>query len=250
MTQKIHLSQLVAKCVEILEKDPQELVNDIKEHGEEAINALVAFYFFDQMYNIDEKTPQETDDAVDSLFAAIKMIADMEKPSLGLKPMWLHNEERLKEINEAISRYGEAGMDIPDEWIGEMQSLQAYVNGREEEKRLRNIERSKQVKIVVGERGSGKTTLLLQVSAETQNTIVCFSESECRRLIKEAEQMGLNIPNPVTLEDVLEGRFRPLSIPNRSLLIDNVDLIIDGLFAQNNCKLAAMSITNYGEGDE
>jgi len=45
-----------------------------------------------------------------------------EKPPLGLRPKWLADSERVKEIREAISRYWDAGKKVPEAWIEEIQS--------------------------------------------------------------------------------------------------------------------------------
>lgn len=45
------------------------------------------------------------------------------KPPLGLMPLWLWEEHRLKEIGAAIERYKEAVKEIPQEWINEQYDL-------------------------------------------------------------------------------------------------------------------------------
>lgn len=57
-----------------------------------------------------------------------------EKPPLGLKPIWVHHEERLQEIKDAIKRYDDAKKDVPAEWINEAQTLQAWIYGRNKDK--------------------------------------------------------------------------------------------------------------------
>ena len=47
----------------------------------------------------------------------------MEKPVLGLKPRYLHDEERQEAIRAAIYRYVEAGKDIPNEWLDEYSEI-------------------------------------------------------------------------------------------------------------------------------
>lgn len=47
----------------------------------------------------------------------------IEKPPLGLMPMFIHHEQRLTEINEAISRYITANLPIPKEWLNERETL-------------------------------------------------------------------------------------------------------------------------------
>ena len=41
------------------------------------------------------------------------------KPPLGLRPEFVVLEHRQKEIQEAVTRYMEAGVDIPKEWTTE-----------------------------------------------------------------------------------------------------------------------------------
>lgn len=43
------------------------------------------------------------------------------KPPLGLKPEYLWNEDRLKQIIEALQRYSEAGEELPIAWLIELQ---------------------------------------------------------------------------------------------------------------------------------
>ena len=45
------------------------------------------------------------------------------KPPIGLKPKWIHEEERKTEILDAMERYSEAGLPIPKEWIEELREL-------------------------------------------------------------------------------------------------------------------------------
>jgi hypothetical protein len=62
------------------------------------------------------------------------MEAEIKKPPLGLIPKWLRQEERLKEIREAMLRYLEADVEIPEEWIEEfleLRKLKLNQNGTE-----------------------------------------------------------------------------------------------------------------------
>ncbi len=45
------------------------------------------------------------------------------KPPIGLVPKFIRQEQRLKEVKEAINRYFEAGLEIPTEWIEEYNEL-------------------------------------------------------------------------------------------------------------------------------
>ena len=45
------------------------------------------------------------------------------KPPLGLKPKWIHDGQRIREIFEAMERFSDAGEPIPREWIDELREL-------------------------------------------------------------------------------------------------------------------------------
>ena len=50
-----------------------------------------------------------------------------EKPMpLGVKPLWLHNEDRLGMIKESIDRYQQGSYAVPEEWIEERKELETY----------------------------------------------------------------------------------------------------------------------------
>lgn len=46
-----------------------------------------------------------------------------QKPPLGLRPRFIVAEHRVREIDEAIQRYAEAGWDIPAAWVEERADL-------------------------------------------------------------------------------------------------------------------------------
>ena len=52
-----------------------------------------------------------------------------DKPPLGIKPRWVLDKEREKEIMEAIGRYVKAGVQVPKEWVKELADLMS--NGGE-----------------------------------------------------------------------------------------------------------------------
>jgi hypothetical protein len=54
-------------------------------------------------------------------------MTDTTKPPLGLKPRWLHEEQRLAEVREALERYEGLIDPPPDEWLGEYKWLTARV---------------------------------------------------------------------------------------------------------------------------
>ena len=50
-------------------------------------------------------------------------MSELQKPQLGLKPRWIHDSERAKEILDAMARYTDANMSVPNKWIKELQDL-------------------------------------------------------------------------------------------------------------------------------
>ncbi|MCP5063608.1 MAG: hypothetical protein GY936_14270 [Ignavibacteriae bacterium] len=59
------------------------------------------------------------DDWAKQLNLAIVSHSDIKKPPLGLKPKWIHDQQRQNEIMAAINRYLEAGKIPPKEWVTE-----------------------------------------------------------------------------------------------------------------------------------
>lgn len=52
------------------------------------------------------------------------------KPPLGVKPRWLHDEERLKDLGGAIYRYLNEQYPITLDWIKEYNELISRRNGK------------------------------------------------------------------------------------------------------------------------
>lgn len=46
-----------------------------------------------------------------------------ERSPLGLKPKYIHDEERLKAVQQAIHRYAIRTLEIPIEWVEEYNEL-------------------------------------------------------------------------------------------------------------------------------
>lgn len=63
-----------------------------------------------------------------------------ERYPLGIKPRWVHDEERLAEIQRAIGRYQATGNPVPAEWIEENNELFARLNARKETQRVSTAE--------------------------------------------------------------------------------------------------------------
>jgi len=60
----------------------------------------------------------------------MKAVTKIKRPPLGIMPLWLHNEIRLKELNKAISRYKKAKLELNKEWLEEALELKKYLKER------------------------------------------------------------------------------------------------------------------------
>lgn len=86
--------------------------------------------------------------------------------------------------------------------------------------------------VIVGKGASGKTAELIERSAESGIYILVANRKRAEMLVKQAKDMKLYIPFPVTLEEWLrsDNRFHGSSIRHDGLLIDDIDDVIKELF--------------------
>jgi hypothetical protein len=52
------------------------------------------------------------------------------KPPIGIMPKYLHQEQRRRELKEAIERYLDAGLVVNEDWIKEYNELTLTINNR------------------------------------------------------------------------------------------------------------------------
>ncbi len=106
-----------------------------------------------------------------------------------------------------------------------------------EEQEDMEAQENKKMKLINGEavfmktyiipRGKGKTTELIKKSAETGDYIVCHGLDEANRIQYEAQQMGLDIPLPITYAEFVEKRYQGRNISG--FLIDNLEMFLQYL---------------------
>jgi hypothetical protein len=80
--------------------------------------------------------------------------------------------------------------------------------------------------IIIKPKGGGKTTEAIRLSAKHWYYIVCLSRNEAYRISKEAQKLDLDIPFPLSFEDLVLGRF---SSNIDGFIIDNVDMLLQQL---------------------
>ena len=87
------------------------------------------------------------------------------------------------------------------------------------------------MQITIGERCSGKTTKLIKRSAAEGSYILVATKCQAEKIAKQAREMGFDIPYPVTVEDYFKYKFRGSDITRKGILIDEVDLVLQYIFA-------------------
>ena len=93
------------------------------------------------------------------------------------------------------------------------------------------------MKIIRADRGKGKTIALIKQAARDKSYILCHSRSAAKYIYDTALSMGLNIPYPITVDDI------PLRGYRGDILIDEIDYILPQLLgAQVNTITTSASI--------
>jgi hypothetical protein len=81
--------------------------------------------------------------------------------------------------------------------------------------------------IIVRGRQGGKTTELIRRSAESGCYIVCTDHRRAWQIKRQAEDLGLSIPFPLTTSEWQKRAYHPPGV--RGLLFDDLDRIIQGM---------------------
>lgn len=87
------------------------------------------------------------------------------------------------------------------------------------------------MKIIYKSRGEGKTTELVKMSASTGIPILC---KNIRYIIDIANELGLNIPEPITIKD-----YTPFS--NEKILVDDAEYVLEHLIGRIECMTISKS---------
>lgn len=97
-------------------------------------------------------------------------------------------------------------------------------------------------KLILGDRQSGKTTELIKESARTGAYIVVSCKNEARNVFMSAKELGLNIPFPLTVADVMSES--PSSyIFQKGILIDDLERVISHLLRYITIHAATVDCT-------
>ena len=98
------------------------------------------------------------------------------------------------------------------------------------------------IKIIYKGRGTGKTTQLLYSSDTTRIPIVVATLAHKKYLIMQALELGLNIPEPLTVLDVQDSLRGNRHI--QTCYVDNAESVLRSLLGVD---ISAISISNTEE---
>ncbi|EAD6849635.1 replicase [Listeria monocytogenes] len=85
--------------------------------------------------------------------------------------------------------------------------------------------------IIIGGKRTGKTTKIIQLSAENGRYILVKDKNEADNLAKLAIKLGLNIPYPVTIQEVGNGKLEGSIIRRDGLYVDNALDLLEQIIA-------------------
>jgi len=98
--------------------------------------------------------------------------------------------------------------------------------------------------MIVRPRGGGKTTEIIKHAAKNFSYIVCMSVKECDRVAAQAREMKVDIPFPITFQELTESRWHPAGV--KSLAIDNAEMLLQQLCRG---KMSAFTINSEATDD-
>lgn len=99
------------------------------------------------------------------------------------------------------------------------------------------------MQITIGEKRSG-TTKLIKRSAAEGSYILVATKRQANNIFKQASEMGIKIPFPVTIDDYFNHKFRGTDIDRKGILIDDVDLVLQHIFA--DILIHEVTLTDHG----
>ena len=97
------------------------------------------------------------------------------------------------------------------------------------------------MKLIYSARGGGKTTRLIKEAKRLKgyNLIICRDRKEAMRLWKEIVNKKYNLPQPITFDEFVKGRYQGNNI--NAFLIDNVDMLLQ--YIAGGVKIHAITFT-------
>lgn len=85
------------------------------------------------------------------------------------------------------------------------------------------------MKIINLPRGYGKTTRLLYASEFNNTPILCVNRDAKQHLLDSAKRLNLEIPEPITVYDLMTEGFVNTSFRDMDILIDEAPMVLQHL---------------------
>ena len=99
------------------------------------------------------------------------------------------------------------------------------------------------MKIINLPRAKGKTTRLLYASEFQEIPILCVNDRYKEYLIDAAEELGLKIPEPISVTEVVSNRLRGNNIGDNGVLVDEAPMVLQSLLNSFGLKGEVKAIT-------
>lgn len=98
-------------------------------------------------------------------------------------------------------------------------------------------------------RGQGKTTKLLYASEFQDAPIVCSTYMQKKYLIDKSNELKLNIPEPITIDEIISNKVKGTESVNKNLLVDEAPWVLQLLLNHLGMKgkIEAITLTKGGK---
>ena len=93
--------------------------------------------------------------------------------------------------------------------------------------------------VIVKPRSAGKSWDILHLAQEDFSYIVCPTLADVQRLWRQALELGLHIPQPITRDEFVHRRYNGGGV--RSFVIDDIDRCVQGM---TTVEVRAISLTD------
>ena len=102
------------------------------------------------------------------------------------------------------------------------------------------------MKIINLGRGTGKTTRLLYASEFQDVPILCATFENKKYLKLRAKELKLDIPEPITISELLNSETKNKSLNGRDVLVDEIHWVLQCLLMEinNGGRIIAATITS------
>lgn len=97
------------------------------------------------------------------------------------------------------------------------------------------------MKVINKARAGGKTIQLLYLSDFHQWPIICFNEDNCKSLLVESARLGLNIPRPISISNMMKSEIKGYDGYLMDESIACIQQLFDNILGKNKLKAITMT---------